>query len=81
MDFSVTVELFKEPKLGRVERPITAHQRGRVFCEGSYWPARRYDHWGSTISDVLEATTMVTVVGRQGLTLLVVPALATAAYA
>lgn len=82
MDFHVTVELFQEPKLGRVERPITALRRGRVFYEGSYWPARRYDSLEATsISEVLETATVVKVVGRQGLTLLVVPAIATAAYA
>jgi membrane protein implicated in regulation of membrane protease activity len=74
MDLTHTIELFKKPKTARVERTITARLKGRVFFEGTYWPARVYEAADGTISDyAFDVSSWVTVIGRQGLTLLVVP--------
>lgn len=71
-----TLELFKEQKKARVEHIITPHRKGRVFYEGTYWPARMYQVADAAIADyVLDVSSWVTVIGRQGLTLLVVPPL------
>lgn len=74
MDLTHTIELFKEPKTARVERVITAHLKGRVFFEGSYWPAKAYGAAEDLVNDcAMDVSSWVTVIGRQGLTLLVVP--------
>jgi membrane protein implicated in regulation of membrane protease activity len=74
MELTHTVELFKEPKTARVERTITARLKGRVFFEGTYWPARVYETAEGLVGDyALDVSSWVTVIGRQGLTLLVVP--------
>ena len=39
MNLPHTVELFKEQKKARVEHTITPSVKGRVFYEGTYWPA------------------------------------------
>lgn len=74
MDLAHTIELFKEHKPARVEHPITHHAKGRVFFEGTYWPAKLYASGGSALADyALDVSSWVTVIGRQGLTLLVIP--------
>lgn len=70
-----TVELFAQPKTATVDRPIEANQRGRVYYEGTYWHARFYSLNAQVQAEV---ASLVTVVGRQGLTLLVQPLLSAA---
>jgi len=65
-----TTELFTQVELGEVEQTITLHQRGRVRFMATSWFARFYQLNGQT--EALTGTT-VNVVGRQGLTLLVMP--------
>ncbi|NEQ31754.1 MAG: hypothetical protein F6K04_12240 [Leptolyngbya sp. SIO4C5] len=77
MTFETVTEFFQAPGLGRVERAIVADQRGRVFFNGTYWPAQFYDLEQQAIA---EAKTWVSVLGRRGLTLLVVPTVTTSAY-
>ena len=64
------VEHFEQPGFGKVERVIAPNQPGRVFFEGTYWSARW--HRPTEIS-IAEVESWVTVLGRQGLTLLVQP--------
>jgi membrane protein implicated in regulation of membrane protease activity len=79
MDLTHTVEFFKEPKTARVERTITAHSKGRVFFQGTYWPARVYETAEGLVADHdFHVSSWVTVIGRQGLTLLVVPVVSVA---
>jgi len=74
MNLPHTVELFKEQKKARVEHTITPSVKGRVFYEGTYWPARVYRATDAAVADyAMDVSTWVTVIGRQGLTLLVVP--------
>jgi membrane protein implicated in regulation of membrane protease activity len=73
MDWAHHIELFKERKPARVEHPITHYQRGRVFFEGTYWPAKIYASGSLGLDDALAVSSWVTVIGRQGLTLLVKP--------
>jgi membrane protein implicated in regulation of membrane protease activity len=79
MNLTHTLELFDTPKPGRVERSITAQDKGRVFYEGTYWPAQLYPVVAG-VNYALTPSSLVTVIGRQGLTLLVSPPIA-AAYA
>ncbi|MBE9227872.1 hypothetical protein IQ264_20835 [Phormidium sp. LEGE 05292] len=62
--------MFSEAVMGTVERTITQNQPGRVKCLGSYWPARFYH---SNCDDIVIPDDFVKVVGRQGITMLVVP--------
>ncbi|MFE4104986.1 NfeD family protein [Almyronema epifaneia] len=73
MTFDTVTEFFQTPGLGRVERAIVADKRGRVFFNGTYWPAQFYE---SEQLAIAEAKTWVSVLGRRGLTLLVVPTVA-----
>jgi membrane protein implicated in regulation of membrane protease activity len=73
MNLTHTIELFDTPKTARVDCPITAQVKGRVFCEGTYWPAQVYGA-DTNATYALAVSTWVRVVGRQGLTLLVSPA-------
>lgn len=75
MSLTHTLELFDTPKAGRVECPITAQIKGRVFFEGTYWPAQVYEA-ATDATDALAVSSWVTVVGRRGLTLLVAPVVA-----
>jgi membrane protein implicated in regulation of membrane protease activity len=75
MNLTHTLELFDTPKAARVDCPITAQLNGRVFFEGTYWPARVYET-AADANYALAASSWVTVVGRQGLTLLVAPMVA-----
>jgi hypothetical protein len=65
-----TIEWFDYAELGEVEQTITPHQRGRVRFMATSWFARFYQPNGQT--EALLGTT-VRVIGRQGLTLLVMP--------
>ncbi|HEY9738401.1 MAG TPA: NfeD family protein [Trichocoleus sp.] len=73
MNLMPTVELFEKPGTAKVDRIITVDQRGRVYYEGTYWHARFYVLNHQVQSEV---ASLVTVIGRQGLTLLVQPLLA-----
>ncbi|MFH7244635.1 MAG: NfeD family protein [Spirulina sp.] len=75
MDWAPSIEIFTAQKPARVEHPITRHQKGRVFFEGTYWPAQIYTSRSLALTDhALEVSSWVVVIGRQGLTLLVRPA-------
>ncbi|MGD1941593.1 MAG: NfeD family protein [Leptolyngbyaceae cyanobacterium] len=67
----IPVEFFEQTMSGIVERDITAHLPGRVKVMGVSWKASLYDLDGSYI---LSPDTPVTVLGRRGNTLLVLPA-------
>jgi membrane protein implicated in regulation of membrane protease activity len=74
MDLTHTVELFKEPKIARVERIITNRLKGRVFFEGTSWPAKVYETTENLVCDyAMDVSSTVMVIGRHGLTLLVLP--------
>ncbi|MFB2896883.1 NfeD family protein [Aerosakkonemataceae cyanobacterium BLCC-F50] len=64
------VEMFSEALMGTVEKTITQNLPGRVKCLGSYWPARFYH---SNCDVIVFPDDFVKVVGRQGITMLVVP--------
>jgi hypothetical protein len=63
------VTLFPKVEMGRVEKTITTVQAGRVRFQGSYWPAQFYN---SDFHVAVNPDDLVTIVGRQGITLLVV---------
>ncbi len=63
-------ELFPEAIDGIVDETISSMQPGRVKCLGSYWPARLYQ-FERPVTLIPEQT--VSVVGRVGITLLVIP--------
>ncbi|MEL6400925.1 MAG: NfeD family protein [Cyanobacteria bacterium J06626_4] len=67
----IPVEFFEQPLAGVVERDITAHLPGRVKVMGVSWKASLYD---PATGYPLLLGTSVTVVGRRGNTLLVLPA-------
>lgn len=64
------VEMFSEALMGTAENTITQNQPGRVKFLGSYWPARFYH---SNCDVIIFPDDFVKVVGRQGITMLVVP--------
>lgn len=64
------ITLFPKPGKGIIEQIITESQPGRVNFQATYWPARLYYPEQEV---TLLPNTPVTVVGRQGITLLVVP--------
>ncbi|MGA9378916.1 MAG: NfeD family protein [Phormidium sp.] len=64
------VEMFSEAVMGTVEKTITQNHPGRVKCLGSYWPAQFYH---SNCDVIVFPDDFVKVVGRQGITMLVVP--------
>jgi hypothetical protein len=64
-----TIEFFAQAAIGQVEQPITQHQRGRVKFMATTWFARFYQ---PTTQTQALAGTRVKVIGREGLTLLVV---------
>ncbi|MCG8368036.1 MAG: NfeD family protein [Pseudanabaenales cyanobacterium] len=72
MNLRPAVELFEKPGLGRVDKAIAPNHRGRVFFEGTYWPARLYSA-DAPLMAIAEVESAVSVLGRQGLTLLVRP--------
>jgi membrane protein implicated in regulation of membrane protease activity len=65
------IEMLATPVSGIVELAITPNQKGRVECQGSYWPARFY----SDCQTMVQPEQPVKVVAMQGITLLVQPAL------
>ncbi len=65
-----TITLFPKPGTGIIEEIITESQPGRVNFQATYWPARLYNPEQEI---TLLPNTLVTVIGRQGITLLVVP--------
>lgn len=64
------ITFFPEPLSCIVEETITSTQAGRVWFQASYWSARLYN---SDDEVILTPKSSVTVVGRQGLTVLVDP--------
>lgn len=64
------VEIFSEALMGIVEKKIAQNQPGRVKCLATYWPARFFH---SNCNAVVFPAELVKVVGRQGITMLVVP--------
>jgi hypothetical protein len=64
-----TIEFFAQAAIGQVEQLITLHQRGRVKFMATTWFARFYQPTAQTQA---LAGTRVKVIGREGLTLLVV---------
>lgn len=72
---SSRIELFAQPGIGEVVQVIAPNRRGRVRFRASFWPARLYsevDRQAQTQYPALP-TEKVTVVGRDGITLLVMP--------
>jgi len=65
-----TIEFFSQIKIGVVEQTITLHQRGRVRCMATTWFAQFYQ---PTDRRSALPGTFVKVIGREGLTLLVMP--------
>ena len=59
---------FSQPIKGIVQEVITGNKPGRVKCQASYWPAKLCE---SQQGVKLEKNQSVTVVGREGITLLV----------
>jgi hypothetical protein len=64
-----TVEFFPQTKPGEVEQIITSGRQGRVKFMGTSWFAQFYQSNGKELA---LPGTFVKVIGRQGLTLLVV---------
>lgn len=64
------ITLFPKPGMGIIEEIITESQPGRVNFQATYWPARLYNPEHKVI---LLPNTSVVVIGREGITLLVVP--------
>jgi membrane protein implicated in regulation of membrane protease activity len=64
------VEKFSEPQIGVVEQTISPQQPGRVKFKGTSWPAQFYD---PTFQGIVFIQQPVTIVGRKGLTMLVIP--------
>ncbi len=63
------ITMFPTPSMGTVEQTITHRQSGRVKFQASYWPARLYQ---PDCPPAVFPGERVKVVGRQGITLLVV---------
>jgi len=64
------LQFFPSAKIGTVSESISADRPGRVWCSGTYWPARL------CVNDypaALKPKAQVTVIGKEGITLLVVP--------
>ena len=64
-------DLFPFNGTGKVEQTITHKHSGRVYFQSTYWPARLHDTASQFKMVPGEA---IKIVGRQGLTLLVIPA-------
>ena len=64
------ITLFPKPGKGIVEEIISKSQPGRVNFQATYWPARLYNPEQEV---TLLPNTPVTVIGREGITLLVFP--------
>ncbi|HEY9663765.1 MAG TPA: NfeD family protein [Allocoleopsis sp.] len=65
---SPSITLLPKTAVGIVDRAITPSQPGRIRFQGSFWNARFYNpNWNYAI----HPGESITVVGRQGITLLV----------
>ena len=71
------VKIFSQPQVGLVEQAITDKRRGRVKFDGTYWPARFY--YSHFIEEVYPDQ-LITVVGMEGITVLVMPLERAATY-
>lgn len=69
MRFPQTIVFFEHEGLGKAVKAIAADQPGRVRFQATDWPAKLYQPTPIGI----ERDRKVKVVGREGLTLLVVP--------
>ncbi|NET38058.1 MAG: hypothetical protein F6K19_39685 [Cyanothece sp. SIO1E1] len=67
---SNAIKLFAKVGIGEVDTIIRTTEPGRVKFEGSYWPAKLYN---SDTEITIFPTWPVKVIGRQGITLLVIP--------
>lgn len=67
--FPTAIEIFDQPIISTVDQAITPQQRGRIKFMATYWFARFYDPCCQR--SALPGTTVV-VVGRTGITLLVI---------
>lgn len=65
---SEQIELFNQPEIGEVVQAIAPNRRGRIKFRASFWPARFYT---PTETHALPPE-RVAIIGRQGITLLVV---------
>lgn len=65
------VALFARPGVGQVVQVISSGQRGRVKFRASFWPAKFYSE--ASAGKQLLPLEQVTVVGIDGITLLVMP--------
>lgn len=65
-----TIKIFSQPQVGIVEQAIAYNRRGRVKFDGTYWPARFYY---SNFLEVIYPDQLITVIGMEGITLLVIP--------
>jgi membrane protein implicated in regulation of membrane protease activity len=65
---SKRIELFTRPEIGEVVQAIAPNQRGRIKFRASFWPARFYTESAFPAMP----SEQVTVIGREGITLLVV---------
>ena len=63
---------FPEPVKAIVQEAITATKPGRVKYQASYWPAKLYQPQRGINTVKLEKNQPVNVIGREGITLLVV---------
>jgi membrane-bound ClpP family serine protease len=63
-------EIFSAPTQGKVEQTITQNHPGRVECFGTCWAAQLYP---TDCITALFPGQLVNVIGRKGITLLVVP--------
>ncbi|MEO1590858.1 MAG: NfeD family protein [Cyanobacteria bacterium J06632_22] len=69
MRFPKTIVFFEHQGLGTAVKAIAADQPGRVRFQATDWPAKLYRP-----TPMIDCDRKVRVVGREGLTLLVVPA-------
>ena len=67
-----TIQWFAYPKLGKVEQAITPYQRGRVQFMSTSWFARLCRSNAYAQTELLPGT-IVRILGRQGLTLIIMP--------
>lgn len=68
------LEIFSTPQDGVVEKTITQNRPGRVLFANSFWPAKLYHYEGQpVILMTLLPNEPVSVVGRLGTTIFVVP--------
>ena len=75
---SNSIKMLDDPGTGRVEEAITAHQRGWVAFEGTYWYAEQYRAEQTAVADqpiapaAIAPGSWVQVIARRGNTLLVI---------